>query len=74
MKQKNGDGIADKSRSHLARRTQKAMVRQADGNFARTFDAGEMIGIDRVIRQATSVVTIITAPNGDFVTMFPGVP
>jgi RHS repeat-associated protein len=54
--------------------TQMPMVRQANGNFARTFDAGRAIGIDRATGQASSTVTIITAPNGNLVTMFPGVP
>lgn len=54
--------------------TQMPMVRHANGNFARTFDAGRAIGIDRATGQASSTVTIITAPNGNLVTMFPGVP
>jgi hypothetical protein len=54
--------------------TQTPMVRQANGNFARTFDAGRAIGIERASGQATSTVTIITAPNGNLITMFPGVP
>jgi hypothetical protein len=54
--------------------TQMPMVRQANGNFARTFDAGRAIGIDRATGQASSVVTIITKPNGNLVTMFPGAP
>jgi len=54
--------------------TQMPMVRQANGNFARTFDAGRAIGLDRATGQASSTVTIITRPNGNLVTMFPGVP
>ena len=50
------------------------MVRQANGNFARTFDAGRIIGIDRTTGQASSTVTIITRQNSDLVTMFPGAP
>jgi hypothetical protein len=54
--------------------TQMPMVRQANGYFARTFDAGRAVGIDRATGQASSVVTIITKPNGNLVTMFPGAP
>ena len=54
--------------------TQMPMVRQANGNFARTFDAGRVIGTDRATGQATPIVTIITTPNGNLVTMFPGIP
>jgi hypothetical protein len=54
--------------------TQMPMVRQANGNFARTFDAGRAIGIDRATGQASSTVTIITGPNGNLITMFPGAP
>jgi RHS repeat-associated protein len=53
--------------------TQMPMVRQPNGNFARTFDSGVAIGIDRT-GQASSTVTIVTRPNGDLVTMFPGDP
>jgi hypothetical protein len=50
------------------------MVRQVNGNFVRTFDAGRIIGIDRVTGQSSSTVTIITRANGNLVTMFPGAP
>ena len=53
---------------------QMPMVRQANGNFARTFDAGRIIGIDRATGRASSTVTIITRPNEDLVAMFPGAP
>ncbi len=36
--------------------------------------AGRPIGLDRATGQTSSTVTIITAPNGNLVTMFPGVP
>jgi hypothetical protein len=49
------------------------MVRQANGYFARTFNARRAIGIDRATGQASSTVTIITTSSGDLVTMFPGV-
>lgn len=54
--------------------TQMPMVRQANGNFARTFDAGRAIGVNRATGQASSTVTIITGPNGNLITMFPGAP
>jgi hypothetical protein len=58
----------------IQRGTQMPMIPQANGNFSRTFDAGKVIGIDRATGQTTSTVTIITAPNTDLVTMFPGMP
>lgn len=54
--------------------TQQRMVQQANGNFARTWDVGRPIGIDRVTGQQNSVMTVITRPNGELVTAFPGRP
>jgi RHS repeat-associated protein len=54
--------------------TQQQMAKQANGNLARTWDAGRLIGIDRVTGRQTSVMTVITRPNGDLVTAFPGRP
>lgn len=54
--------------------TQQRMVQQANGNFARTWDAGRSVGIDRVSGQHTSVMTVITRPDGELVTAFPGHP
>lgn len=54
--------------------TQQRMIQQANGNFARTWDAGRSIGIDRVTGQQTSVMTVITRPNGELITAFPGGP
>lgn len=54
--------------------TQQPMVPQANGNFARTFDVGRSIGVDRATGQATSTMTVITRPNGTLVTAFPGKP
>jgi RHS repeat-associated protein len=54
--------------------TQQPMVRQANGNFARTFDVGREIGFDRNVGGPTSIMTIITRSNGDLVTAFPGRP
>ena len=54
--------------------SQKPMVKQANGNFARTFDVGRAIGFDRNIQKQTSIMTVITRPNGELVTAFPGTP
>lgn len=54
--------------------TQMPMLRQANGNFARIFKAGKVIGIDRATGEATSTLTIITGPTGNLITMFPGRP
>ena len=58
----------------IQRGTQLPKVRQANGNFARTFDAGKSIGTDRATGRASSTVTIITSPSGNLVRMFPGAP
>ncbi len=52
--------------------TQQPMMRQANGNLARTFDVGREIGFDRNTGGPTSIITIITRPNGNLVTAFPG--
>lgn len=54
--------------------TQQPMVRQGNGNFARTFDTGRIIGVDRTTGQPTSIMTIITRANNELVTAFPGRP
>jgi hypothetical protein len=54
--------------------TQQPMARQANGNFARTFDVGRNIGIDRATRAQTSTMTVITDAFGDLITAFPGLP
>ncbi|TDO28697.1 hypothetical protein BC659_0777 [Sediminibacterium goheungense] len=54
--------------------THYPMVRQANGNFARTVDAGRNIGIDRATGQPTSIYTVITGSNGNLITAFPGTP
>jgi RHS repeat-associated protein len=51
-----------------------APVRQATGNFERVVDAGRQIGIDRTTGTPTSTYTVITEPNGNLVTAFPGKP
>src|SRR5262249_42451749 len=54
--------------------TQQRMVQQANGNFARTFDVGRIIGFDRNIGAQTSLMTVITRADGSLVTAFPGRP
>jgi hypothetical protein len=49
-------------------------VRQAGGNIERIVDAGRNIGIDRTTGVQTTIYTVITRPNGDLVTAFPGRP
>jgi hypothetical protein len=53
---------------------QHQAVIQVNGNFARTFDVGRNIGIDRISGQQTSIMTVITRSSGDLVTAFPGHP
>ncbi len=54
--------------------TQQPMVRQANGRFARTFDAGRDIGVDRTTGLQTGWMTVITKADGTLVTAFPGLP
>jgi hypothetical protein len=54
--------------------TQQPMTRQANGNFARTWDTGRSIGVDRATGRQTSTMTVITKPDGSLVTAFPGNP
>lgn len=54
--------------------TQQPMVRQPNGNFARTFDVGRLVGVDRTTGRQTSIMTIITRADGTLVTAFPGRP
>jgi hypothetical protein len=49
-------------------------VRQAGGNFERQVDAGRTIGTDHATGAPTSTYTVITKPNGNLVTAFPGKP
>jgi hypothetical protein len=51
-----------------------APVLQERGNFERIVDAGHLVGFNRDTGMATSVYTVITKPNGEFVTMFVGRP
>jgi hypothetical protein len=54
--------------------TQMPMNKQANGNYERIYDAGRNIGIDRTTGQQTSIMTVITKPDGRLVTAFPGRP
>lgn len=55
--------------------TQQPMSFQSErGSYARTFDVGRNIGLDRDTGQQTSTMTIITKPNNDLKTAFPGQP
>jgi len=65
-----GENVTDLIRSS----TQQPAVRQANGNYARTFDAGRNVGVDHATGAQTSTMTVITRPNGDLVTAFPGSP
>ena len=58
----------------ITRGTQQPMVRQRNGNFARVWDVGRPIGIDRATGKPTSIMTVITNPSGELVTAFPGRP
>jgi RHS repeat-associated protein len=54
--------------------SQQNMLKQTNGKFARIFDVGREIGLDRTTGRQTRVMTIITKPNGNLVTAFPGEP
>jgi hypothetical protein len=54
--------------------THQHAFKQANGNFARTFNVGRNIGIDRATGAQTSIMTVITNPKGNLVTAFPGAP
>lgn len=47
---------------------------QPDGNYCRICELGRVIGTERHSGRATSILTVITRPNGDLVTAFPGPP
>jgi hypothetical protein len=54
--------------------TQQPILQQANGNFTRIVDAGRTIGVDGTTGKATSIYTVITGPNGNLITAFPGMP
>ncbi len=74
--------FADKSKfneaediaSLINQAVQQPMIKQVNGNYTRTFDAGRSIGIDRNTGSTTSITTVVTKSNGDLVTAFPGRP
>lgn len=54
--------------------THHPMTLQANGNYARIINAGRNIGTNMVTGKPTSIYTVITRPNGNLVTAFPGRP
>lgn len=60
--------------SLIEKATQQNMIKQWNGNFARIVDAGRYIGIDKTTGKPTSIYTVITKPNGELKTAFPGLP
>lgn len=56
----------------IAQADQYAPHSLLNGNLERVFDAAHPIGIERKSGKPTSVVTVVTQPNNDLVTMFPG--
>ena len=50
------------------------MVLQPSGRYARTYNAGRMIGYDSTIGTMTSLVSVITDASGNLTTAFPGNP
>lgn len=51
-----------------------APVRQAGGNYERIVVADHDVGYDFYAKEYTEVYSVITDPNGNVVTMFPGIP
>ena len=49
-------------------------IEQFDGRLARTLNAGNEIGFDRINGVRTSLVTVITEADGTLVTAHPGRP
>jgi RHS repeat-associated protein len=52
--------------------THSRITVQYNGNLARVYDAGRDIGVNRTTGLQTRVMTVITRPNGNLVTAFPG--
>lgn len=55
-----------------AERFQPAL--QPDGNYCRICELGRIIGWERRSGRASSILTVITRPDGELVTAFPGPP
>jgi hypothetical protein len=45
---------------------------QPGGNILRSVDAGRIIGFDAISGKPTSIYSVITNPNGNLITAFPG--
>jgi transcription elongation GreA/GreB family factor len=45
---------------------------QPHGTYIRVIDAGSPVGIDRATGEPTSIYTVITEPNGDLISSYPG--
>lgn len=58
----------------IQKASQQPIKKQPNGNWQRTVDIGRLIGFDRTKNAQTSIITVITKPNGDLVTAFPGEP
>ncbi len=58
----------------ISQATHHPMTRQPNGRYARTFNAGRNIGLDRTTGGQTSTMTVVTEPDGTLVTAFPGRP
>ena len=56
----------------IAQAEQHTPRRLLNGNSERVFDAGHRVGVERKSGKPTSLVTVVTQPNNDLVTMFPG--
>jgi hypothetical protein len=50
------------------------MTVQSGGNILRTVNAGRTIGLDAITGKPTSIYSVITNPNGNLITAFPGLP
>lgn len=54
--------------------THMPMTVQSRGNILRTVNAGRTIGLDAITGKPTSIYSVITNPNGNLITAFPGLP
>jgi hypothetical protein len=54
--------------------TRMPMTVQPEGNILRTVNAGRIIGFDAITGKFTSIYSVITNPNGNLITAFPGLP
>ncbi len=54
--------------------TQQPMILQTNGNYARVVDLKRPIGLDKNTGQQSTMITVITKPDGELVTAFPGNP